>query len=284
MDIISRKQRIASITRKLRRENKTIALVPTMGALHEGHLELIRRARSMADEVVVSIFVNPEQFDDSDDLDRYPRDLARDAAMLADYDVDHIFAPEASEMYPEGFSTYVYVEGLSDRLEGASRPGHFRGVATIVAILFGIIRPDIAVFGQKDAQQLAVIRRLTRDLGFETEIVSVPTAREASGLARSSRNELLSPEQREKASKIYQSLKLGLEAYQYGERNGPKIAEMVRQELENEPEAEIDYVEAVDPETLETIETIGDRPVLLAVAARFGAVRLIDNLILGEGQ
>ncbi len=284
MDIISRKQRIASITRKLRRENRTISLVPTMGALHEGHLELIKRARAMSDEVIVSIFVNPEQFNERSDLENYPRDLARDAALLADHDVDHIFAPEVGEIYPDGFSTYVYVEGLTDRLEGASRPGHFRGVATVVTILLGTIRPDLAFFGQKDAQQLAVVRRLARDLGFETEIVAVGTVREPSGLAKSSRNERLTPENREKAAILYQSLKLGMASFAEGERNGPNIAQIVRKSLESEPAAEIDYVEAVDADTLEPVETIEDRAVLLAAALKFDDVRLIDNIILGEGQ
>src|SRR5688572_25450760 len=154
MEIINRRQRMASISRKLRRENKTVAFVPTMGALHEGHLALVKEAKGSSDVVIVSIFVNPEQFNDREDLDRYPRDLTGDAALLAEYEVDYIFAPEESEIYPEGFATYVYVEGLSEGLEGASRPGHFRGVATVVTILFNAIRPDLAFFGQKDAQQV----------------------------------------------------------------------------------------------------------------------------------
>lgn len=275
---------MASIARKLRREKKTIALVPTMGALHEGHLELVKRARAMSDTVIVSIFVNPEQFNDKADLENYPRDLARDAAILAEYDVDHVFAPEVKEIYPEAFSSYVYVEGLTEKLEGASRPGHFRGVATIVTILFVTIRPDLAIFGQKDAQQLAVIKRLTKDLGFETEIVTVPTVRESSGLARSSRNELLSEDNREKAAIIYSSLEKAVIAFSEGERNGSHLTQIVRESLETEPAAEIDYVEAVDMESLEPMENIEDRPVLLAVAARFGNVRLIDNIILNKGQ
>src|SRR5688572_11254134 len=198
MEIINRRQRMASISRKLRRENKTVAFVPTMGALHEGHLALVKEARAAAEVVVVSIFVNPEQFNDKGDLERYPRDLTADASLLAEYEVDYIFAPEEAEIYPKGFSTYVYVEGVSEGLEGASRPGHFRGVATIVAILFNTVRPDLAFFGQKDAQQVAVIRRLTTDLGFETEIVVSPTVREENGLALSSRNRILTDEERGK--------------------------------------------------------------------------------------
>ena len=189
MEIINRRQRMFSIARKLRREEKTVGFVPTMGALHAGHLELVKECRQRADVAIVSIFVNPEQFNDKRDLEKYPRDLTSDAAMLAEYDVDYIYAPETDEIYPEGLSTYVDVAGLSETLEGASRPGHFRGVATVVTILFNTIRPDLAFFGQKDAQQVSVIKRLTRDLGFETEIVVLPTVREESGLAMSSRNE-----------------------------------------------------------------------------------------------
>ena len=203
MEIINRKQRMFSIARKLRRENKTVAFVPTMGALHEGHLALVREAKQSADAVIVSIFVNPAQFNDKSDLERYPRDLTADAARLAEFGVDYVWAPEVSEIYPDGFSTYVYVEGVSESLEGAARPGHFRGVATVVTILFNTVRPDKAFFGQKDAQQVAVIKRLTTDLGFETEIIVIPTVREGSGLAMSSRNELLTPEEREKAAVIF---------------------------------------------------------------------------------
>ena len=171
MEIINRRQRMASLARKLRRENKTIGFVPTMGALHEGHLSLVKEARQMCDIVIVSIFVNPTQFNEKKDFEKYPRDLTADAALLTEYQVDYIFAPDAEEIYGENFSTYVYVENLTETLEGASRPGHFRGVATVVTILFNTIRPDFAFFGQKDAQQVAVIKRLTKDLGFDTEIV-----------------------------------------------------------------------------------------------------------------
>ena len=188
MEIINRRQRMASIARKIRRDGKTVGFVPTMGALHPGHLSLVKEARQRADLVIVSIFVNPIQFNDKTDLERYPRDLAADAALLAQSGVDYIYAPEHSEIYSEGFSTYVTVEGISDILEGAARPGHFRGVTTVVAILFNTVRPDFAFFGKKDAQQVAVITRMTADLGFDTEIVIVPTVREASGLAMSSRN------------------------------------------------------------------------------------------------
>lgn len=284
MEIINRKQRMASLARKLRRENKTIGFVPTMGALHEGHLRLVEEARQMCDVVIVSIFVNPTQFNDKKDLDKYPRDLTTDAALLTEYQVDYIFTPDEEEIYPAGFSTYVYVENLTETLEGASRPGHFRGVATVVTILFNTIRPDFAFFGQKDAQQVAVIRRLTTDLGFDTEIVVIPIVREESGLAMSSRNALLSPEERQRASIIYKGLREAKLAARNGERNAANLAEIVRQTIETEPLAQVDYVAVVDNETLEPIEKIGENAVLIAVAARFGTVRLIDNTVLNRKQ
>ena len=275
---------MASISRKLRRENKTVAFVPTMGALHEGHVALVREARASSDVVIVSIFVNPTQFNDKGDLERYPRDLTADAAMLAEYEVDYIFAPEDSEIYPPGFSTYVYVEGVSEGLEGASRPGHFRGVATVVTILLNSVRPDLAFFGQKDAQQVAVIKRLTMDLGFETEIVIVPTVREESGLALSSRNRILTDEERERASVIYRSLKDAKIEFKRGERNAAKLIQMVHRGIEVEPLATIDYVSIVDSKTLEPLEKVGETEALIAAAVRFGNVRLIDNVVLNRGQ
>lgn len=275
---------MASISRKLRRENKTVAFVPTMGALHEGHLTLVKEARQSSDIVIVSIFVNPEQFNDKGDLARYPRDLTTDAALLAEYEVDYIFAPEDSEIYPNGFATYVYVEGVSEGLEGASRPGHFRGVATVVTILFNCVRPDLAFFGQKDAQQVAVIKRMTTDLGFETEIVVVPTVREESGLALSSRNRILSEEERDEASVIFRSLREAKLAFKQGERNAAKLIEIVQTGIATEPLATVDYVSVVDSKSLEPVEKIGDSETLIAAAVRFGAVRLIDNVVLNRGQ
>lgn len=272
-----------SISRKLRRESKTVGFVPTMGALHEGHLALVREARQRCDIVIVSIFVNPTQFNDPKDLERYPRDLTADAAMLAGYGVDYVFAPELTEIYPEGFATYVTVDGIAEILEGASRPGHFRGVATVVTILFNTLRPDNAFFGQKDAQQVAVVKQLTRDLGFETEIVVVPTVREESGLALSSRNSLLSDEDRQKASIIYRSLREAKAAFKRGERNASTLSQLVNQVLAEEPSANVDYIAVVDAETLQPIEKIGDRESLIAVAANFGDVRLIDNVVLNPG-
>lgn len=284
MEIINRKQRIASLTRKLRRENKTIGFVPTMGALHEGHLSLVKEARQMCDVVIVSIFVNPTQFNDKTDLEKYPRDLAGDAAVLAEYQVDYVFAPDKNEIYGENFSTYVYVENLTETLEGASRPGHFRGVATVVTILFNTIRPDFAFFGQKDAQQVAVIKRLTKDLGFDTEIVVQPTVREETGLAMSSRNLLLSEEERAKASIIFKGLREAKIAFRNGERNASRLAEIVRQTVESEPLTLVDYVAVVDNETLESIEKIDENEVLIAVAVNFGKIRLIDNIVLNKRQ
>ena len=280
MEIINRRARMASLARKLRRENKTIGFVPTMGALHEGHLRLVEEARQMCDIVIVSIFINPAQFNDPKDLNKYPRDLTNDAALLTEYQVDYIFAPETQEIYGENFSTFVYVENLTENLEGASRPGHFRGVATVVTILFNTIRPDFAFFGQKDAQQVAVIKRLTRDLGFDTEIVVVKTVREESGLAMSSRNAHLSSDERQRASIIFQALRKAKLAAKEGERNAQRLAEIVREKIETESLAQIDYVAVVDNETLEPVEKIGVDAVLIAVAVRFGTTRLIDNTVI----
>ncbi len=284
MEIINRRQRMASISRKLRREDKTVGLVPTMGALHEGHLSLIREARQMCDIVVVSIFVNPAQFNESNDFEAYPRDLTSDSAMLAELNVDFIFAPSTDEIYGEDFSTYVTVDDLSEKLEGASRPGHFRGVSTIVAILFNTVRPDFGFFGQKDAQQVAIISKMTKELGFETEIVVLPTVREEDGLAMSSRNQRLSDDQRKAAGIIYTSLTKAREMAESGSSNASEIAEIVRSTIESEPLASIDYVAVVDNDTLDPVDRIDRNAVLIAVAARFGDVRLIDNIVLEPGQ
>ena len=273
-----------SISRKLRREEKTVGFVPTMGALHEGHLSLVREARARCDIVIVSIFVNPEQFNDPDDLERYPRDLTADAATLAEVGVDYIFAPDAEEMYPPGFATYVTVEGLTESLEGASRPGHFRGVATVVTILLNTVRPNLAFFGQKDAQQVAVVKRLVTDLGFETEVVVMPTIREGSGLALSSRNELLTPEEREKAAAIINALREAKTAFKQGQRNAAELTKIVEERLLETPGTRLDYVSIVNSETLQPVEKIGDEETLIAVAAYFGDVRLIDNVVLNRKQ
>ncbi len=284
MEIINRRQRMFSISRKLRRESRTVGFVATMGSLHRGHLALVKEARQMADVVVVSIFVNPKQFNDRGDLESYPRDLTSDAALLTEYEVDYVFAPEPDEVYPDGFSTFVEVEGLSDILEGASRPGHFRGVATVVTMLFNTIRPDYAFFGQKDAQQVAVIKRLTKDLGFETEIVTVPTVREETGLAMSSRNELLPDEDRQKSVIIIEALREAKTAFKKGERNASDLTRIVSKRIEEEPAAKIDYVAIVDRDSFQPIDKIGDNEALIITAAYFGPIRLIDNVILNRKQ
>ena len=275
---------MASIARKLRRENKTVGFVPTMGALHEGHASLVREARQMSDVVVVSIFVNPTQFGEGEDFDKYPRDLTADASLLAEFGVDYVFAPEKSEIYIDGFATYVNVEGVADKLEGEARPGHFRGVATVVTILLNTVRPDYAFFGQKDGQQVAVVKRLTKDLGFETEIVVVPTVREESGLAMSSRNAYLDAETREKAAVIFKALREAKIAFKKGERNAAKLAEMTRRIISEEPLAEIDYISVVERDSLATVDRIDDNEVMIAAAVRFGGVRLIDNIVLNRKQ
>jgi len=285
MEIINRRQRMSSVARKIRREqDRTIGLVPTMGALHAGHLSLVREARRMCDVVVVSVFVNPAQFGPGEDFERYPRDLTKDTALLTDYNVDFIFAPPVDEIYPKGFSTYVNVEGVADQLEGAARPGHFRGVSTIVTILLNVVRPDFAFFGQKDAQQAVLIRRLVRDLAFDTEIIVLPTVREDSGLAMSSRNMYLKPEEQQAAAVIHRALAKGKETYKAGERNANKLAGLVRAAIEAEPLARVDYVSVTDAETLETIEKVDDRAVLVTVAAYIGKTRLIDNTVLNSSK
>jgi pantoate--beta-alanine ligase len=285
MEIINRRQRMSSVARKIRRDqDRTIGLVPTMGALHEGHLSLVREARRMCDVVVVSVFVNPTQFGPGEDFERYPRDLTKDTALLTDYNVDFIFAPPIEEIYPRGFATYVNVEGLSDQLEGAARPGHFRGVATVVTILLNVVRPDFAFFGQKDAQQAVIIRRLVRDLAFETEIIVLPTVREDSGLAMSSRNLYLKPEEQQAAGVIHRALRKAKETYKSGERNGARLAELVRTTIQTEPSARVDYVSVTDAETLEKVDRIDERPVLIAVAAYVGKTRLIDNTTLNSAK
>ena len=283
MEIINRRQRMSSVARKIRREqDKTVGLVPTMGALHEGHLSLVREARRMCDVVVVTVFVNPTQFGPGEDFEHYPRDLTKDTALLTDYNVDYIFAPTVEEIYPKGFSTYVNVEGISEQLEGQSRPGHFRGVATVVTILLNTVRPDFAFFGQKDAQQALVIKRLVKDLAFDTEIVVLPIVREDSGLAISSRNLYLTPDEQNSATILHKALKQAKKAFKEGERNAGRLADIIRSTVETEPRARLDYVTIADAETLEKLDRLDDRPTLVALAAYVGKTRLIDNVILNK--
>ncbi|MEE9487844.1 MAG: pantoate--beta-alanine ligase [Candidatus Brocadiales bacterium] len=266
-----------------RARGDTVGFVPTMGALHEGHLSLIRRARAENDVVIISIFVNPVQFDRNNDYQGYPRPLERDLAMASEEGVDVAFVPDVEQVYPEGYSTFIEVRGsLTDVLCGASRPGHFRGVTTVVTKLFNIIRPDRAYFGQKDLQQAAIIKRLVRDLNMGVEVVTLPTVREADGLALSSRNRHLSGEQRRTAVSIHRALTRATELLISGEMDTAVIVCEVRGVLNEGGIARIDYVSVVDPETLEEVSEA--RPgAVVAVAAWVGDIRLIDNTALGVG-
>jgi len=257
----------------------TVGLVPTMGYLHEGHLSLIRRARDECDHVFVSIFVNPTQFGPKEDLSKYPRDLERDIRLIKPY-TDVLWTPSAEEMYPKGYQTWVEVEALTKSLEGAMRPGHFRGVTTVVAKLFNAVQPHKAYFGQKDAQQAAVIRQMVRDLNFPIEIVVCPTAREADGLAMSSRNVYLNEEQRRAATVLFRSLSAAKELYEGGERDAEKVRGKMKEVLAGEPLAEAQYVSCADYDTIEELTEIKGKA-LLSMAVFIGKTRLIDNFVLG---
>ncbi len=258
----------------------TWGLVPTMGALHEGHLSLVRRARAENDRVGVSIFVNPTQFDRRDDLEGYPRQLQRDCELLAREGVDLVWAPAEEEVYPPGYQTFVTVEEITRPLEGAARPGHFRGVTTIVAKLFNVFQPTRAYFGQKDAQQVAVVRQMVRDLAFNLDIVVCPIVREPDGLALSSRNALLKPDERAAATVLYRALTAARKEWEEGRRDGEHLRATMRAIIEAEPLARVDYVSAADPETLQEIEGRADQA-LLSMAVFIGTTRLIDNLLVG---
>jgi pantoate--beta-alanine ligase len=250
-----------------------------MGALHEGHLSLVRAAKAQCDAVAVSIFVNPTQFGPTEDLSKYPRQFDRDCRLLENEGVEILFAPPVEEIYPDGEVTWVLVEGLSEKLDGRSRPGHFRGVTTIVAKLFHILEPEAAFFGQKDAAQLAVIRRMVEDLNFAVEIVACPIARESDGLAMSSRNAYLNREERGRALVLQRSLQKALQQFQAGERCAAKLISAAKEVLAGEPHVMLDYFEIVDPDTLDPVEQISQKT-LVAVAAYVGSTRLIDNLVL----
>jgi pantoate--beta-alanine ligase len=261
------------------RAPQRLGLVPTMGALHAGHLSLVRAAKVQCEAVVVSIFVNPTQFGPTEDLARYPRPFDRDCELLEKEKVDIVFAPAVEEMYSKGETTWVSVDGLSDKLDGRSRPGHFRGVTTVVSKLFHIIQPDLAFFGQKDAAQVAVIRRMVRDLNFPVEIAVCPIVREPDGLAMSSRNAYLTPEERRRALVLNRSLREAEKKFAAGERNAAKLIAAARNVLAQEPDVRVDYFEIVDPNTLDPIERIAGTT-LVAVAAYLGTTRLIDNVVL----
>jgi len=278
MQTIKNKEVLRRAVSDARRSGQTIGLVPTMGFLHQGHLSLIRRARKENDLVVVSIFVNPTQFGPDEDLDTYPRDIERDTALMADAKVDLVFLPGADQLYPEGYATYVEVQGaMTDKLCGRSRPGHFRGVTTIVSKLFHLAAPHKAYFGQKDAQQVAVIRQMARDLEFDIEIVACPTVREADGLALSSRNAYLSPRHRKDAVVLSASLFEAEKLVAGGERRAAAVIRHISARIGSVPDATIDYIAVVNAETLADLETLTGE-VLIAVAVKLGGTRLIDNI------
>ena len=266
--------------RACRESGRPLGLVPTMGALHDGHLSLVDHARTDNATVAVSIFVNPTQFGEGEDFAEYPRDLDADLEMLRQRGVDLVFTPDVSEVYPPGFDTWVEVGPIAELLEGAARPGHFRGVATVVAKLFGIVQPDRAYFGQKDGQQTVVVRKLARDLDTGVDVVVLPTVREPDGLAMSSRNVRLKPDERQAAAAVFRALSAGQEVWRSGESNAESIRNTVREELAREPLiGEVDYVSLAAGESLEELE-ISAAGAMLSTAVHLGAVRLIDNVVL----
>jgi pantoate--beta-alanine ligase len=279
MRIIRDIHEMQTASRGARVQGSTIGFVPTMGALHDGHLSLVRYARAQASLVVVSIFVNPLQFGPSEDFSQYPRTLEADCARLESQGVEIVFAPSPEQMYPAGATTVVHVEGLSERLDGYSRPGHFKGVSTVVAKLFHIVQPDFAVFGQKDAAQVAVLRRMVRDLNMAVELIVAPILREADGLALSSRNVFLTAEQRRQALVLHRTLVQVEALANSGETSAATLRCAALSVLASEPAAKLDYFEIIDADTLEPVEVI-THGALAAVAATFGATRLIDNLLL----
>ncbi|MCX6569787.1 MAG: pantoate--beta-alanine ligase [Candidatus Aminicenantes bacterium] len=279
MKVVTSVAGMKAISRKWRAEGKKIGFVPTMGYLHEGHLSLVRESKKRADVTVVSIFVNPAQFGPNEDFKKYPRDLEKDSAYLEKGGVDCLFYPAAEEIYPPGFRTYVEVRGLQDRLCGRSRPGHFQGVATVVLKLFEIVGPDLAFFGAKDAQQVLIIEKMAADLDLDVEVVTCPLVREPDGLALSSRNAYLSPEERKAALVLSISLRWAERAVAAGERDAAKVIGGIRSAIEAEPLTRVDYVEAVDPVNLEPLAEIS-ADVLIALAVFIGSTRLIDNIRL----
>jgi pantoate--beta-alanine ligase len=262
---------------ELRRKGKTIGLVPTMGYLHKGHLSLVRLAKKRSDVLVVSVFVNPTQFGPREDFKSYPRDFRRDRLLLEKEGCDFIFAPGMKEMYPEGYLTYVSVEEITSKLEGESRPTHFKGVTTIVAKLFNIVQPDVAVFGQKDAQQAVVLKKMAEDLNHGIRMIIAPTVREKDGLALSSRNKYLSKDERKQATVLYQSLREAKRLIMGGERSAGRIVSRMRSLIRKQPSADLDYIAITDARTLEPLKRLKGE-VLISLAVRFGKARLIDNI------
>jgi pantoate--beta-alanine ligase len=279
MEIIREISALRETIKNTRRSGKTIGFVPTMGFLHEGHLSLVRRAKGENDLVVVSIFVNPLQFGVNEDFEEYPRDLEKDASLSAQNGCDLIFYPTVKEMYPQGYATFVDVERLTEPLCGASRPGHFRGVTTVVTKLFNIVTPDRSYFGQKDVQQAIVVKRMAADLNMDLDVIIMPTIRENDGLAMSSRNAYLTPGERSSAPILYYSLKQAQEQISSGETSASSVREKIIKTIEKEPLALVDYVSIVDAQELKEITTIKGS-VLIALAVRFGKTRLIDNIIV----
>ncbi|WAM33259.1 pantoate--beta-alanine ligase [Caldicellulosiruptor morganii] len=279
MDVIRTIQEMKNVVKNLKNQGKTIGFVPTMGYLHEGHLSLVRRSKSENDITIMSIFVNPIQFGPNEDYDRYPRDFERDRSLAEKEGVDYIFYPSVQEMYPDGFKTVVSVKKITEIMCGRSRPGHFDGVATVVLKLFNIVNPDRAYFGQKDAQQLAVIKQMVKDLNLDIEIVPCPIVREADGLAMSSRNVYLSEQERKSATVLYRALTLAKDLIERGERNTLKLKKVMEDLILNEKHTKIDYIEFVDYETFEIITKIEGK-VLIALAVFVGTTRLIDNIIV----
>jgi pantoate--beta-alanine ligase len=279
MRIIKDPKEMQAIAHKLKGRGKTIGFVPTMGYLHEGHLSLVEAARSKADIVVVSVFINPTQFSQGEDLAHYPRDLKRDEKLLSNFSVDLLFLPEAGKIYGDDYKTFVEVDGLSKKLCGRTRPTHFRGVATIIAKLFNLVSPDFAFFGEKDFQQQLIIKKMAADLNFPVEIISLPTVREFDGLAMSSRNQCLTPKEREHALTLYKALLIAREEIEKGEKNHNKIIMRLRSILGAVPGMRLDYVAIVDPDTLEEVKAIKGT-VLASIAVHLGKARLIDNMLI----
>ena len=280
MQIVSTINEVRAQVKEWKREGLIVGFVPTMGYLHEGHASLMKRARLDCDKVVASIFVNPMQFGANEDLDSYPRDLEADAKLCESIGVDLIFHPEVAEMYADGFCSFVDMNGLTKELCGKSRPIHFRGVCTVVSKLFHIVTPDKAFFGQKDAQQLAVIRRMVKDLNMDIEVVGCPIVREEDGLAKSSRNTYLNEEERKAALILSKTIRLGEKLAEDGMTNAKELVAAMKENLEKEPMAKIDYVEAVSMDTIEKVDKI-EGNVLVAMAVYIGKTRLIDNFIIG---
>jgi pantoate--beta-alanine ligase len=279
MRIIRSPKTMQRICGGLKREGKIIGLVPTMGYLHEGHLSLVRIARKRSDVLVVSVFVNPTQFGPKEDFRRYPRDFKRDRSLLEQEGCDFIFAPRTKDMYPDGHLTYVNIDKIAQGLEGAMRPGHFRGVTTVVAKLFNIVQPDMAAFGQKDAQQAVVLKKMVEDLNFGTKMIIAPTVRERDGLALSSRNLYLSEEERKQAKVLYQALRAAKEMIRQGERNVSKIVSKMRTLIGRQSLAKIEYIAITDADSLELLNELKGE-ILISLAVRFGKTRLIDNVEL----